>query len=109
MRRTCSFIIATLCTPLALSAQHVHPAPAGPAASTASATAPTAGAIGTLIVAHGGGPEWDAQVQQVARMVNTGGPVGVSFLMGPGAATARFQDVARRLVAEGATQIVIVP
>jgi sirohydrochlorin cobaltochelatase len=64
---------------------------------------------GTIIIAHGGGPAWDAQVLQVAKLVNTGGPVEVSFLMGPGAATARFQDAARKLVAAGATQIVVVP
>src|SRR5688500_15335972 len=67
------------------------------------------GRVGTIIIAHGGGPAWDAQVTQVAGMVNTGGPVEVSFLMGPGAATARFQDAARKLVSAGATQIVVVP
>lgn len=64
---------------------------------------------GTLIVAHGGGPEWNAQVEAVARLVDTGGPVEVSFLMGPGAATARFQDAVSRLVEAGATEIVVVP
>ena len=68
-----------------------------------------ASGTGTIIVAHGGGPAWDAQVLQVAKMVNTGGPVEVSFLMGPGAATARFQDAARKLVAAGARRIVVVP
>jgi sirohydrochlorin ferrochelatase len=65
--------------------------------------------VGTLIVAHGGGPAWDAQVTAVAREVRLPGPVGVSFLMGPGAKTARFQDVAADLVRRGAKEIVVVP
>jgi len=65
--------------------------------------------VGTLIVAHGGGPDWNARVEEVARLVNTGGPVAVSFLMGPGATTSRFQDAAKRLVNAGATEIVVVP
>jgi sirohydrochlorin ferrochelatase len=65
--------------------------------------------VGTLIVAHGGGPGWNAQVEEVARLVKTGGPVAVSFLMGPGAAASRFQDAAERLVNAGATEIVVVP
>jgi sirohydrochlorin ferrochelatase len=73
---------------------------------TASALKPT---VGTLIVAHGGGPGWNAQVEEVAGLVNTGGPVAVSFLMGPGAAASRFQDAAERLVKAGATEIVVVP
>lgn len=64
---------------------------------------------GTLLVAHGGGPEWDAQVTAVAALVETGGPVEVSFLMGPGARDHRFQDAARRLVERGAAEIVVVP
>jgi sirohydrochlorin ferrochelatase len=69
----------------------------------------TGAQVGTLIIAHGGGPAWDAQVHEVARQVRTGGPVEVSFLIGSGAATARFQDAVSKLVAAGATQIVIVP
>ncbi len=65
--------------------------------------------VGTLIVAHGGGPAWDGQVQAVAEMVETGGPVEVSLLMGSGAAEHRFQDAARRLVDKGADRIVVVP
>lgn len=67
------------------------------------------GKVGTLIVAHGGGPDWNAQVEQVAAKVNTGGPVAVSFLMGPGAKTARFQDQVAALAAKGATSVVVVP
>lgn len=65
--------------------------------------------VGTIMIAHGGGPAWDAQVEAVADLVDTGGPVEVSFLMGPGAQTHRFQDAARRLVEQGATEIVVVP
>lgn len=65
--------------------------------------------VGTLIVAHGGGPEWNAQVEAVAREVRLPGPVGVSFLMGPGAKSARFQDVVQDLTKRGAKRIVVVP
>jgi sirohydrochlorin cobaltochelatase len=65
--------------------------------------------VGTLIVAHGGGPAWDAQVEAVAREVKLAGPVGVSFLMGPGAKTHRFQDVVHHLINRGAKRIVVVP
>lgn len=65
--------------------------------------------VGTLIVAHGGGPAWDSRVDSIALQVKTGGPVGVSLLMGPGAVTHRFQDAVAQLVAQGAREIVIVP
>ena len=65
--------------------------------------------VGTLIVAHGGGPAWDAQVEAVAKQARLDGPVGVSFLMGPGARANRFQDVVRRLEQQGAREIVVVP
>ena len=66
-------------------------------------------AIGTLIVAHGGGPAWDAQVEAVAAQVRLPGPVAVSFLMGPGAARHRFQDAVADLTRRGAREIVVVP
>jgi sirohydrochlorin ferrochelatase len=65
--------------------------------------------VGVLVVAHGGGAEWNAQVETAVREVRWPGPVGVSYLMGPGAATARFQDVARGLVERGAREIVVIP
>ena len=65
--------------------------------------------IGTLIVAHGGGPEWNAGVDSVAAQVRLEGPVAVSFLMGPGAAKARFQDMVSELVRRGASEVVVVP
>lgn len=89
-RRAALALAAPFILPLALAAQQRGP-------------------VGTLLIAHGGGPEWNAQVEAIARLADTGGPIEVSFLMGPGARTARFQDAARRLVEKGATEIVVVP
>ena len=80
----------------------------------ASVIAPRAGAqsaprVGTVIVAHGGGPEWNVQVHDVAKLVRTGGPVEVSFLMGSEARTTRFQDAVDKLEAQGVSEIVVVP
>jgi sirohydrochlorin ferrochelatase len=65
--------------------------------------------IGTLIVAHGGGPVWDARVEKIAAEVRLPGPVGVSFLMGPGAKAHRFQDAVADLARRGAREVVVVP
>jgi len=65
--------------------------------------------VGTVIVAHGGGPEWNAQVERVAAEVRLPGPVGVAFLMGPGARSHRFQDVVADVVRRGAREVVVVP
>ncbi|MQA89826.1 MAG: hypothetical protein GEU90_06280 [Gemmatimonas sp.] len=65
--------------------------------------------VGTLVIAHGGGPAWDNQVHAIAELVETGGPVQVSFLMGPGASENPFQTAAQRLVDEGADEIIVVP
>lgn len=75
----------------------------------AQASGPTEGTIGAVIVAHGGGPEWNAQVERVAAEVRLPGPVGIAFLMGPGAKTHRFQDVVADVVRRGAREVVIVP
>lgn len=66
-------------------------------------------AVGTILIAHGAGPEWNAQVETIAREARTGGPIEVSYLMGPAAADHRFQDAASRLVERGAERIVVVP
>ena len=84
------------------------------AAALLMASAPTlaaaqAGRVGTLILAHGGDRGWNDQVRSVASEVRTGGPVEVSFLMGPEAPAHRFQDAAKRLADAGATSIVVVP
>jgi len=65
--------------------------------------------VGTLLVAHGGSEAWNADVRAVAREVRTGGPVAVSFLMGAGAPTSRFQDQVAALRAAGATRVAVVP
>lgn len=65
--------------------------------------------VGTLVVAHGGDSLWNARVYAAARAARTGGPVEVSFLMGPEARTTRFQDAVARLEAQGVTDIVVVP
>jgi len=79
--------------------------------AAAKKTAP--GKIGVMIIAHGGGPEWDGRVDSLAAVVRkegrVKGPVAVSFLMGPGAATHRFQDVVAKLRTQGAEHIVVVP
>lgn len=67
------------------------------------------GKIGTIVVAHGGGPEWNAPVVEIAKTARTGGPVEVSFLMGAGAAMTRFQDIVGRMESAGVTEIVVVP
>jgi sirohydrochlorin ferrochelatase len=76
------------------------------AASLAQAPART---VGTLLLAHGGEPSWNAEIERIARTANTGGPLQLAYLMGPAAATHRFQDQVARLVADGATDIVVVP
>ena len=77
-----------------------------PAAAVAQAQ-PTK--VGTVVVAHGGDSVWNAHVREVAGQVKTGGPVEVSFLMGAGAKTTRFQDAVARLEAQGVAEIVVVP
>ena len=78
-------------------------------AAALSTMAPPDDLVGTLVIAHGGGPAWNALIEDVVAQVETGGPVEVSYLMGPAAKTHRFQDAARRLVESGATRIVVVP
>lgn len=65
--------------------------------------------VGTLVVAHGANPEWNAPVLETARQADTAGPVEVAFLMGPAAAERRFQDAVRALVEAGADRVVVVP
>lgn len=119
--------LSVLLAPAPLVAQHnahatadtPHPAHHAASATVAGATdasahetstpIPADAVVGTMILAHGGGPEWNAQVEAIAALVNTNGPVEVSYLMGPGAKTNRFQDVIAKLAAAGAEHIVIVP
>ena len=69
----------------------------------------TARPVGTIILAHGGDARWNERVAAVAREVRTGGPIEVSFLMGPEAARRRFQDAVARLESQGVSSIVVVP
>ena len=87
-----------------------------PAAALQSAIVPAShppaippAAAGVVLIAHGGGPDWNAQVERMAREVRHPGPVAVSFLMGPGATTAPFQKVVADLVTRGAREVLVVP
>lgn len=91
-------LAVALVLPVAARAQSVTPASRTPAAK-----------VGTVVIAHGGDSVWNAHVLEVAGQAKTGGPVAVSFLMGPGAKTARFQDAVAKLEAQGVTEIVVVP
>lgn len=62
-----------------------------------------------IVVAHGAESEWNDRVRELARDAATSVPVDVAFLMGPEAESRRFQDVVAGLVAQGASEIVIVP
>lgn len=111
MAAVLALVPATLTAQEPHASAHVATAADGHAAHAAAAMQPIPAdaVIGTIILAHGAGPAWNAQVESVAALVNTGGPVEVSYLMGPAAKDHRFQDVAARLVAAGATHIVVVP
>jgi sirohydrochlorin cobaltochelatase len=65
--------------------------------------------VGTIVIAHGGDSVWNSHVIEAARAARTGGPVEVSFLMGPAAKTTRFQDAVARLEKAGVREIVVVP
>jgi sirohydrochlorin ferrochelatase len=65
--------------------------------------------VGTVVIAHGGDSLWNSHVIDAARAARTGGPVEVSFLMGPAAAKARFQDAVATLERAGVDSIVVVP
>lgn len=79
------------------------------AATALTVSAQSPAQTGTIVIAHGGDSTWNAGVREIAAQAQTGGPVEVSFLMGPGAATARFQDAVAKLDAKGVTRIVVVP
>jgi sirohydrochlorin ferrochelatase len=76
-------------------------------------TAASAGAqqlkTGLLVVAHGGGPDWNQQILDVASAVRHDGPVRVSFLMGSSARERAFQNEVAALRAAGAARVVVVP
>jgi sirohydrochlorin ferrochelatase len=73
----------------------------------AGASAQTARAVtGVLLLAHGGQPQWNERVQDVARRVNQQMPVEVAFGM---ATRANIKTAIDQLVARGVTDIVAVP
>src|SRR5262245_51158965 len=77
--------------------------------SVSQVQAQQAGKVGTLLVAHGGSAEWNAQVELVASQARLQGPIEICYIMGPAAATHLFQDAAARLEAKGVSKIVVVP
>jgi sirohydrochlorin ferrochelatase len=65
---------------------------------------------GLLVVAHGGGAEWNDRVRQTVAQVQWPlGPVTTAFLMGPDADSAGWAAGIETLVRAGATRIVAVP
>jgi sirohydrochlorin ferrochelatase len=75
-------------------------------------TASAAPAVGVVLIAHGAGAGWNARVDSLAATVRQGplkAPVAVAYLMGPAAATHRFQDAVAELRKQGAQRIVVVP
>ena len=73
------------------------------------AAAQSAARVGTVVIAHGGDSVWNSHVIDAARAARTGGPVEVSFLMGPAAKANRFQDAVARLEKAGVAEVVVVP
>ncbi len=61
---------------------------------------------GILLLAHGGGPEWNARITDLAAQIDRSRPTEVAFGM---ATRASIQSAIDRLVARGATEIVAVP
>jgi sirohydrochlorin ferrochelatase len=61
---------------------------------------------GILLLAHGGSPEWNGRVTELAAHVDRTRPTEVAFGM---ATRANIQAAIDRLVARGATEIVAVP
>lgn len=66
-----------------------------------------------LLVAHGAAAGWNSRIDSLAATLRADGrvkgPVAVSFLMGPAAATTRFQDSVDLLMRSGASCVVVVP
>lgn len=89
-------ILAALC----LGAMFATAAVAQPAA------APSAGATGVLLLAHGGRAQWNAHVADLAREVDRTLPVEIAFGM---ASRASIQQAVDRLAQRGVTEIVAVP
>lgn len=75
-------------------------------ATLATPASAAAEGVGILLLAHGGAPEWNARVLDVARAVDHTQPTEVAF----GMATRRtMQEAVDRLNARGVDRIVAVP
>ena len=61
---------------------------------------------GILVLAHGGSPEWNGRVTELAAKVNATRPTEVALGM---ATRANIQDAVDKLIARGVTEIVAVP
>jgi hypothetical protein len=61
---------------------------------------------GILLLAHGGSPEWNARVTELAAKVDKSRPTEIAFGM---ATRANIQSAVDRLVTRGVTEIVAVP
>ena len=119
MRWAVTLIAALASAPLA--AQTVPSRHAGYSAQSADRTAPRSGQhattsspvpaarVGTILIAHGAGAEWNSQVESIAHTAKTGGPLEIAYLMGEAAKTHRFQDAVKALADSGVNEIVVVP
>jgi sirohydrochlorin ferrochelatase len=67
---------------------------------------PTSADPGILLLAHGGGADWNARVTELAGQVDRSAPTEIAFGM---ATRASIQSAIDRLVARGVTDIVAVP
>lgn len=72
----------------------------------ASGPAAAQGSTGVLLLAHGGQPQWNDRVIEVANRVNQTQPTEVAFGM---ASRAAIQSAIDKLTARGVTNIVAVP
>ena len=72
----------------------------------ASGAQSTPASTGVLLLAHGGQPQWNAHVSEVAKRVGDKQPTEVAFGM---ASRASIQAAVDKLTARGVTRIVAVP
>ena len=92
-----------------VAAAGATPLGAQQAVGTAESPPLPAARVGTILIAHGAGAEWNSQVESIAHTAKTGGPLEVAYLMGDAAKTHRFQDAVRALADSGVGEIVVVP
>jgi hypothetical protein len=75
-------------------------------AAGSAAAQSAAGKTGILLLAHGGQPQWNERVADVAKRVNESQPTEVAFGM---ASRASIQGAIDKLTARGVTEIIAVP